>query len=210
MKNPTPEQVAEAIAMKDSGATFKQVQKATGLNYSQVWLPWFRLHNADRLIDPEASNYKNTLARARGFVRDGAGFKRNMALPETSWGELSALIGLPESRIRRTFEEYTNVDSEGLRMGRGGRWLQDEPSFYRGDRPDEYARVKAGTDFIKGQAGKAEAPTMGPKAEPKAKRKPSTKADKAAKLRAKAASTTFAPEAEAFNAKAEKLEAEAS
>jgi hypothetical protein len=213
MKNPTPEQVAEAIAMKDSGATFKQVQKATGLNYSQVWLPWFRLHNADRLIDPNASDYKNVLAKARGFQRvsGGAGFKRNWSLPETSWGELSALIGLPESRIRRTFEEYTNVDSEGLRMGKGGRWLNDDQSWYMGDRPDELRRVKAGTDFIKGQAGKAEAPTMGaPAPKASAKRKPSTKADKAAKLRAKAASTTFPHEAEAFNAKAEKLEAEAS
>jgi len=214
MKNPTAELVAEAVAMKNGGATFGQVQKATGLNYSQVWLPWFRQANADRIIDPEASNYKNLLARARGFQRvaGGSGFVRNWALPETSWGELSALTGLPESRIRKTFAEYTGVDSEGLRMGKGGRWLNDDQQWYMGERPDDLRRVKAGTDFIAGKAGKAEAPTMKPQGEapPKAKRTPNAaKKAKAAKLRAKANSTTFAPEAEAFHAKADKLEAEA-
>ena len=216
MKNPTPIQVAEAIALKDSGLTFAQVKKATGLNYSQIWLPWFRAHNEDRIMDPTSADFKNQLARARGFERvpGGAGFRRNWSLPETSWGELSALCGIPESRIRRTFEEYTNVDSEGLRMGRGGRWLNDDATFYRGDRPDDLSKVKAGTDFVKGKAGKEEAPTMGaPKAEPKAKRAkraPSaSKADKISKLRAKAASTTFPHERDAFNAKADAMEASA-
>lgn len=181
MKNPSSELVAEAVVLKNSGLTFGQVQKQTGLNYSQVWLPWFRAANADRLIDPDASNYKNVLAKARGFERIAgeAGFKRNWALPETSWGELSALTGLPESRIRKTFEQYTGVDSEGLRMGKGGRWLNDDQSFYMGERPDALARVKAGTDFQAGKAGKVEAPTMVPTTEgatPKVRKVRPTKA----------------------------------
>lgn len=163
MKNPSTDTLRAASDALMAGGTFKQVQKDYDLNYSQLWLFHFDriLDPADR-IDPTSASFKTDLARARGFVRieGGTAFKRDWTLPECSWGLLSVRCSKPESFLRKTFAQYTGVDSEGLRMGKGGRWLNDDASFYRGERPDELARVKAGTDFEAGKAGKVEAPTM--------------------------------------------------
>lgn len=180
MKNPSIALLTEASDSLIAGGSYKVVQKDYDLNYSQLWLFHFRRVNPELIMDPEGATFKADIAKARGFERvaGGAGFRRNWALVEVSWGELSARAGTPESRLRKQFEQYTGVSSEGLRMGKGGRWLNDDMTFYRGERPDELAKVKAGTDFEAGHAGKVEAPTM---LAPKAKVRP-TKAQ-AAKAR---------------------------
>jgi hypothetical protein len=50
-----------------------------------------------------------------------------------SWGRISVRANLPESRVRRLFEETSGVRSQGLRNGNGGRFFRSEPAFYQGE-----------------------------------------------------------------------------
>jgi len=50
-----------------------------------------------------------------------------------SWGLIGVRFNRPESLVRRWFKE-SGTKSEGLRIGKGGRWLLNEPALYNGDR----------------------------------------------------------------------------
>lgn len=120
---------AEAL---DSGAKMAEVLEATGLNYSQAWYFWMRLR-VERGDFGKGSDLK-------GLTGDKA--KRAIELartvdpnPETekpgqSWGFIAVRFALPEARVRRMFTDQTELKSQGLRIGRGGRFYRRDEVLY--------------------------------------------------------------------------------
>lgn len=135
-KKPTEDQFAQAWSMYQAGGTNGQIQEATGLNYSQMWLDrtrreleagndtvggWIATHDAKGLpLSTTAIGAQVVKARAA----------------DQSWGLIAVRARMPESRVRKIFTEVSALDSRGLRIGKGGRWVDDDARFYQGaDRP---------------------------------------------------------------------------
>lgn len=149
MKQATAKVYASAIKMREKGASQAQVLEATGLNYSQLWYyeESAKLREAGKLrsVPETLTEFGVEIARLRN-----AG---------TSWGMIAVIFQVPESRVRRAFKEV-GLDSRGLRIGKGGRWVDDDPRFYTGaDRP------KLGTELDPAVPVAAQVPD--PDAEPK-------------------------------------------
>lgn len=56
-----------------------------------------------------------------------------------SWGHISAMTMIPESRIRTIYTEATGKSTKGNRIGKGGRY----PANFNGDRAPKAAKAKA-------------------------------------------------------------------
>lgn len=69
---------------------------------------------------------------------------------QNSWGRISARAGIPESRVRKIYEDATGNSSRGLRIGKGGRYVGDE-------NPNPPAEKVKGTAKKAGAAKKAPA-----------------------------------------------------
>ena len=122
MKNPTIETFIAAAELAEGGATKAAIQEATGLNYSQLWrylrsqeleAQGFEFHTT---VDPELV----------------AAYRRDT---ELSWGEIAVrfrtseahnLMGAPEGQIRKAWAQATGLKSQGLRIGKGGRFYYEE------------------------------------------------------------------------------------
>lgn len=126
MKNPKPEVLASAVKARLGGMTVKDVLAQFNLSHSQYELAEMRLHTyKDRIGTVPATPAGIARERANG----------------TSWGVISVLADIPESRVRRLYAE-TGVKSEGQRIGAGGR-------FYYGDSGQAlYSGELAGTGTI--------------------------------------------------------------
>lgn len=129
-KQATPKQFAEALALHKAGRSMKEILEKTGLNYSQAWL-----HVTDATMpDSERLN--------------GQGATLNRQIAESrkkgnSWGYIAVQARLPESRVRKLYEEATNTRSIGQRIGKGGRFLADDELIYRPD-PAKGVTLKRG------------------------------------------------------------------
>lgn len=51
-----------------------------------------------------------------------------------SWGQIAVISGLSEGRVRTLSERATKLASEGMRIGKGGRFLKGEGALYKGNR----------------------------------------------------------------------------
>lgn len=125
MKNPSNEILTTAANMKDEGVATAQILAETGLNYSQFWLFWARRHleaNNPELI----CRLEPTDPKIPGLIVEA----RNVEGEFSSWGWLSVRFGMPESRVRKTFEQKANIHSDGLRIGKGGRFVEDRGEYY--------------------------------------------------------------------------------
>jgi hypothetical protein len=74
-----------------------------------------------------------------------------------SWGVIAARLSeqtyFPEGRVRKAFANTAQIDSAGLRIGKGGRYVEDDARFYTGsDRPT------LGHEFAPGQPRLAQVP----------------------------------------------------
>ena len=148
-KKPTQEALDQAFAMWQGGGSNGAIMEATGLNYSQMWLD-----RQDRTMDENGrieTHDKNGQALPDTVV--AAAIARCRAADE-SWGLIAVRCRLPESRVRRIFASATGISSQGLRIGRGGRYVADDPRFYSGaDRP------KVGTELDPGRPVLEQVPT---------------------------------------------------
>lgn len=132
MNKPTKEAYDQAYRMFEAGNSNGQIQEATGLNYSQMWLD-----RTGRLIKagkaPEGCAAIPTEGVSNTVI--GAAIVKARAADQ-SWGLIAVRCNMPESRVRKIFTEVSALDSRGLRIGHGGRWVADDPRFYTGaDRP---------------------------------------------------------------------------
>ncbi len=104
------------------GTPWKAAQRLSGVGYASGWLFVTRLGlaEADRIqVDPSDSAATVAAIRHARLVEGN------------SWGLLMARTGLPEGQVRGCFTAATNVQSEGLRNGRGGRYLQGNAEAYK-------------------------------------------------------------------------------
>jgi hypothetical protein len=190
MKNPSSAAFSRGLELFEAGATQAEILAATELNEAQ-WVA-FRW-TLEMLADPK---------RYGGFIKgssETALAAQIIAARDAgqSWGMIFVRCQMPESRVRRIFKEASGIDSAGLRIGKGGRYLADEPRFYMGaDRP------KAGTELVPNKPVLEQVP-VDPEAQPERKlpmvaaavkgikvpkaRKPLTEAQKAARAEKRAA-----------------------
>ena len=120
----------KADRMKADGANWDQIKEATGLNYSQAWyfiemkkrqdagLPFFD--------GPDSPNFGATVVALRNGEKapKGTGTKE-------SWGMIAVLCRCSESQVRKAFAERSGKVSQGLRKGRGGRWVFGDATLYQ-------------------------------------------------------------------------------
>lgn len=179
MNKPTPEILAAAIALRENGATIKEVlatpfredgkvdqKKGQTLSYSQFWYAEQRAKVAGTDLDISADPSPANIARQRE-----AGF---------SWGQIAVNANWPESRVRKTFEATTGTKSVGLRIGKGGRFLTDDGIFYNADRKTTGTAIPAEAKITEVKAV-LYADIEDARAERKAAKKAGSKKAKAAK-----------------------------
>lgn len=125
MKNPTAEILTQAVALREAGKGHREIMELTGLSHSQMERHFLALDIKAGIVpggflaQPETNTAKAAMVaklRAEG----------------ESWGLISVRFQEPESRTRKCFTEGTGLDSKGLRIGQGGRYVMDDPRFYTG------------------------------------------------------------------------------
>lgn len=140
MNKYTTEEITTALdlayRMFEEKKTTKEILALTGLNESQMWLDRTKRQITDGtiaggFIKVAGETDTKVAAQIAKFRADGE-----------SWGLIAVRCQMPESRVRRTFTNATAIDSKGLRIGKGGRWVSDEPAFYTGG-----DRAKLGTEL---------------------------------------------------------------
>lgn len=114
MKNPSSEILALAVEMKQNGAPWHQVLNETGLSHSQAEIAYFKATLPKSAFEPFSPT---------AVVR--------MRQEEVSWGVIGVRLNVPESKVRAAYKEATGNLSEGQRIGRGGRWLNNDQDLYR-------------------------------------------------------------------------------
>lgn len=143
MQNPSNKVLAKAFDLySNGGKSQKDVLQITWapdgsgkadpngetLNYSQFWLycqsqtlPQEAFITATEGSDPWFRAIEK--ARAAG----------------DSWGLIAVKCRAPEGRVRKAFSTASGLRSQGLRVGKGGRYLDNDPVLYAG------SAVKTGT-----------------------------------------------------------------
>lgn len=118
MKNPSATVLEAAKAMREGGASWKIVLEETGLNYSQAWL-FIERSNLPEDLDLSAAYGENPSGTVQAARAEG-----------NSWGLIAVRCNVPESQVRKNFTAGTQLLSQGLRIGKGGRWFLGEPTLY--------------------------------------------------------------------------------
>jgi hypothetical protein len=117
------------------GTKWKDAQRLSGVGYASGWLFVQRLNlPKDRLISVDPTNPQPTIDAIR----------HARLVEEESWGMIMARTGLPEGQVRACFTQATNVQSEGLRNGHGGRYLQGNAEAYKPAPPVGWVRPNEG------------------------------------------------------------------
>lgn len=119
-KDLSPEYKA-MLALRGKGVAWKLVTAETGVGYASGWLCEARANLAAEQVIKVDPTKPEDVVKAIVHAR---------LVENNSWGLLMARTGLPEVQVRRAFEQGTNVFSEGLRNGKGGRFLQDNAEAY--------------------------------------------------------------------------------
>jgi hypothetical protein len=119
MKNNDPRYAKaceKAVKMRTAEvpAKWADVLKATGLSHSQAEFAVLRVTEKRRM--PATTENAKKL-RAEGF----------------SWGHISVILDTTEGAARRLFTEASGNESQGLRVGKGGRFYRREQLLYDGE-----------------------------------------------------------------------------
>lgn len=125
MKAPTAEILAQAVAHREAGKPNKEIMAELGLSHSQMERHFLALDIESGAVSGGFLDQpKTNTAKAAIIAR-----LRNKG---ESWGLISVRFKEPESRTRKAFTEAYGIDSAGLRVGKGGRYVMDDPRFYTG------------------------------------------------------------------------------
>ncbi len=153
--------------MADNGQIpWAKVEEKTGIKYSRGWLlvrwAWLNKNQPQALIPAkaklaEAAKKAEEAGQAAEFAKksDRAGSVTNgeakvlsplvhdlRDVKGFSWGEIAVRMQLPESYARRLYKANGQKKDIGLRIGRGGRYVYDDPTLYRDNRKQEGAHIK--------------------------------------------------------------------
>lgn len=125
---------AKAYAAWKSGTSIKACMEEFDMNYSQVWngIAALRLKNGE-------------VPEGIGYIKKGDIAEHRDAEGEfSSWGWLMARTGMTEGAVRRAYREQANKEDRGLRIGKGGRFMEDNEEYYEGENADGSPRAKHG------------------------------------------------------------------
>lgn len=160
MKSASREVFAQALALREEGRNHKEIMGQLGLSHSQM-------ERAFMAADIEAGLIKGGfLAQPETQTEKGAIIAR-LRLAGESWGLISVRFREPESRTRKAFAEAGGLDSKGLRIGKGGRWVADDPRPYTGA-----DRAALGSEFVAAKPLRPQIEAIDPNAEKVARRLP--------------------------------------
>lgn len=124
------------------GVGAEEALTQTGLSHAQADIAWYESDlNPNRVVrgsvkllkrpdDGETEVWLRTVGLAVGELY--AGTHSTHPDQQLSWGQIGIVTDTNESFVRRAFKA-TGLDSKGMRKGRGGRWLDDEPRLYSGN-----------------------------------------------------------------------------
>lgn len=126
MQKPTAAAYERATSMRKAGKTNKEIMEGAPegerLSHSQLERHFMAEDIGQYggwLIQPESLTAKAALVAK---LREAG----------QSWGVISVRLREPESRTRADFTEATGLRSKGMRIGKGGRWVANDRSFYVG------------------------------------------------------------------------------
>lgn len=125
----------QALRLHQSGKKMQEILEAVEMNYSQVWL---FITDAE-LPDSERIKEKDRTPATVRSLRDDS---------ENSWGMIQVRFGyreFSEGAIRKMYEEASGDRSIGLRIGRGGRFLNGDPVLYLDERRQPGIRISKDT-----------------------------------------------------------------
>jgi uncharacterized protein DUF2786 len=114
------------------------------IGYSRAYLivrrAYLEMYDAGSLVtlptdpDPVAQQRKQANAvQLLRYPKDGS--------KGISWGDISIVVGLPESRVRKIFRNGETRKDLGLRIGKGGRFAYGDPTLYLDNRKVEGAEI---------------------------------------------------------------------
>lgn len=138
MNKPTKEAFAQAVTLREGGTSHKEIMVATGLSHSQMERHFMAFDLENGIIKGGFLAQPKTLTEKAAIIA-------RLRLAQESWGLISVRFKEPESRTRKHFAEAGGIESAGMRIGKGGRFLADDDRFYTGS-----DRAKLGTELQKG------------------------------------------------------------
>lgn len=109
--------IAKAVKMRADGAKWPEVLKATGLTH----------------VAAEYGVLNATEKRRIAFTPENVVMLRDKE--GRSWGYITVVTGQgsSESKVRNTYRDAANVESQGLRVGKGGRFYRRDQLLYDGE-----------------------------------------------------------------------------
>lgn len=126
---------AEAVALKADGMKLKAIMAATGLNHSQVERAILKATLTEADVEAFEALGTDLASRVKAGRKNGL-----------SWGLMGILAGVPEGQVRKAWTEGTNLESKGVRIGKGGRFAYG----YSGQPLYEETLKPTGTEIPKG------------------------------------------------------------
>lgn len=136
MHKPSQEVMKQAHKLRAAGRNHKEIMAETGLSHSQMEREFMRADIENSVIAGGFLKVPETLTEKAVTVA-------RLRNEGESWGLISVRFNEPESRTRKGFAEATGMDSAGMRIGKGGRYLAGDPRFYTGS-----DRAKLGTELV--------------------------------------------------------------
>lgn len=130
--------------MAETGkVAWAKIEALTGIGYSRGWLilrrAYIEAYQPQLLIDTVALvKAAHAKAEAAGTLMDFAP-DRMVVGPVVaelhdaklcSWGEIMCRMGLTEGKVRSAYKAVAGKKDRGLRTGKGGRFVADEPRLY--------------------------------------------------------------------------------
>lgn len=119
-KNPTAEQFATYVELRQNGTPAHEAQAAAKLSHSQAEFHWLRTQPQDQ----------GGMAELVGQTEATAANVAALRASGESWGRIAVHIDRPEGTARKLYSESTGTKSQGQRIGKGGRFYYTDHELY--------------------------------------------------------------------------------
>ncbi len=129
MKNPTNSDFRLAVSLRLKGKGWSEVLRDTGLSHSQAELAEFRFKRD--LADLGVADLADWKSVPVPEGSDAGEIVKALRAEGISWGVIACRMHLSESKARRAFTATTSTKSQGLRIGKGGRFLDSKENGHR-------------------------------------------------------------------------------
>lgn len=128
-----PEKLPTAKLMAASGWTESRTWQVARRRVIETLQPQLLVNVSELTKGLEADKVDPTIAKVIVKLRDQG----------VSWGEINVRLGISEGRVRSLFAKHSGRKDRGLRIGRGGRFVTDNPTLYLENMKAEGAVISA-------------------------------------------------------------------